>query len=84
MASATTVHLVPDYTDWGRRVREAREAKGWKQSDLAERVGLSQQAISFVERGVVRPTDETREAIAAALDRRAEELFPYGEPAATS
>jgi HTH-type transcriptional regulator / antitoxin HipB len=73
---------VPNYSAWGRRVREARETKGWKQSELAEHAGLSQQAISFVERGLVRPTDETRESIAQALNLSVQALFPYDEPVA--
>ena len=36
----------------GELIREKREAKNWSQSTLAEAVGLSQQHISPVERGV--------------------------------
>jgi transcriptional regulator with XRE-family HTH domain len=34
----------------GRRIREAREALGMSQHDLAERAGVSQRAVSYVEK----------------------------------
>lgn len=37
----------------GRTVREAREAKGWSQADLARRAGTSQQNIDRIERSEV-------------------------------
>jgi transcriptional regulator with XRE-family HTH domain len=36
-------------------VREAREKAGLSQEELAQRVGLTQGALSFIERGVVEP-----------------------------
>lgn len=36
----------------GRRIREAREALGLSQQELAERVGVSQRAISYGEKQV--------------------------------
>ena len=36
----------------GRRIREAREALGLSQHELAERVGVSQRAVSYVEKQV--------------------------------
>ena len=41
----------------GTRVREAREALGWKQDELANASGVSQQAITKIESGTTkRPT----------------------------
>lgn len=36
---------------FGRRLAEAREARGWKQRDLAERSGISQSTIAKTETG---------------------------------
>ena len=70
------------YADWGRRVREAREARGWRQSVLAEKTRLTQQAISKVEAGLTGSSDDTRIRIANALEMRVEDLFVYPEPVA--
>ena len=39
----------------GERIRLQREAKGWKQSDLATRVGVSRAAIGYYETGTRTP-----------------------------
>ena len=39
----------------GDRIRQLREAKGWKQSDLAARVGVSRAAIGYYETGTRTP-----------------------------
>jgi transcriptional regulator with XRE-family HTH domain len=36
--------------DVGRRIREAREALGLSQHELADRIGVSQRAVSYVEK----------------------------------
>lgn len=41
---------------YGARVRSLREARGWKQEDLAERTGYSSTHISAVETGRKMPT----------------------------
>jgi transcriptional regulator with XRE-family HTH domain len=37
--------------DFGSRVREARESRGWSQHELAAAAGMHQRQISYVERG---------------------------------
>ena len=42
-----------DYAEIGRNISLLRDQKGWSQSKLAEKTGLSVQHISNVERGTV-------------------------------
>ena len=37
--------------EFGRRVREARDAHGWTQEDLADEAGLDRTYVGSVERG---------------------------------
>lgn len=52
----------------GERVRQAREIKGFTQTELAERIGVSQPTIAYIERTVSQqlfePSDEIIESIA--------------------
>jgi HTH-type transcriptional regulator / antitoxin HipB len=49
------------------QVREAREAKGLSQSQLAERMGTQQSVIARLEGGGITPTLPTLKRIADAL-----------------
>lgn len=57
------------------RVREAREAKGWTQAELAERIGVSRKTVNTVENGVFVPSTIIALKLAAALDTTVEALF---------
>lgn len=60
-----------DLVRFGRIVRALRRRRGWRQQDLADRVGVSQSLISLVERGHGdRVALRTLLRIAAALDAR--------------
>jgi putative transcriptional regulator len=59
----------------GTRLREAREAKGWTQAELAERIGVSRKTVNTVENGVFVPSTVIALKLAAALECRVEELF---------
>ena len=53
----------PNFTGWvldmfGEILQELRKDKGWKQSDLAERLGMSKSAIGAYETGVSEPSIE--------------------------
>ena len=48
----------------GQQLREARQAAGLTQADLAEKIGTAQSFISAIERGVKRPTVDTMAALA--------------------
>ena len=52
--------------EFGRRVREARKARGWTQTDLAQALGVYKTAITKLEAGS-RPTSVTEAARIAGL-----------------
>lgn len=43
--------LTPTMETMGDRIRRLREAKGWTQRELADRVGVTEAAVSQWERG---------------------------------
>jgi transcriptional regulator with XRE-family HTH domain len=49
-------------------LRQERETRGLSMNMVAERAGLSQQMVSYVERGMRNPTLETLLRMAAAMD----------------
>jgi putative transcriptional regulator len=59
----------------GNRLREAREAKGWTQAELAGRIGVSRKTVNTVENGVFIPSTVVALKLAAALECRVEDLF---------
>ncbi|MEV0782923.1 helix-turn-helix transcriptional regulator [Streptomyces sp. NPDC050423] len=60
---------------FGARIRRAREARGWKQEELGERMGYSGTHISAVEVGRKMPT--------LRFSRSADQVFGTGETADT-
>ncbi|MGC4949266.1 helix-turn-helix domain-containing protein [Streptomyces sp. DT224] len=60
---------------FGARIRSLREARGWKQEDLAERTGYSSTHISAVETGRKNPT--------LRFSRQADRAFGIEETADT-
>lgn len=52
---------------FGKKVRELREAKGWSQEDLADESGLHRTYVSGIERGVRNPTIRIVSRLAEAL-----------------
>ena len=54
--------------DVGEKVRDAREAAGLSQRELAARMGTSQAAVARLEAGGVGATLTTLQKMAAALD----------------
>ncbi len=59
----------------GKRIRKYREAKGWRQEDFAEKVGLSVTYTGMIERGEKVPKLETFITIANVLGVSADLLL---------
>lgn len=59
----------------GKRIRKYREAKGWRQEDFAEKIGLSVTYTGMIERGEKVPKLETFITIANALGVSADLLL---------
>lgn len=57
------------------RVREVREAHGWTQLQLAERMGVSRKTVNTIESGALNPSTFITLKLARALERAVEELF---------
>lgn len=56
-------------------LREARDAKGWTQAELAARVGVSRKTVNTVENRVFTPSATLAIKLAEALDLSVEQLF---------
>ena len=59
----------------GKRIRKYREARGWRQEDFAEKIGLSVTYTGMIERGEKVPKLETFVTIANALEVSADLLL---------
>lgn len=59
----------------GQRIRSMREQRGWSLRALAERCGLSINAISLIERGENSPTVSSLHLLATALDVSISDFF---------
>ena len=60
-------------------MKEIRRKAGVSQFQLSYLTGLSQSAISYIERGVYIPTVDSAYKIASVLGVRIDELFVPGE-----
>ena len=56
-------------------LKEERARLGLTQAELADRVGVSRKTINTVENGIFVPSTLLALKLAAALDRRVEDLF---------
>ena len=59
----------------GKRIRKYREAKGWRQEDFAEKIGLSVTYTGMIERGEKVPALDTFITIANVLEVSADLLL---------
>lgn len=58
---------VVDYISMGKRIRKYREIKKWTQSELAEKINMTNTTISHIEVGTGKPELNTLVRIANAL-----------------
>lgn len=52
-----------EYADIKDRIKQLRASRGWSQQELADRLGVTNVAVSQWERGVKKPKMEIREAL---------------------
>ena len=64
-----------NYVQIGLRIREARNAKGWPQAELAFRAGLNSAYVSHIETGKTKLALPTIVKIANALSVSTDELL---------
>lgn len=57
------------------KMRDLREAKGWSQQELGDRLGVSRQTIIAIEKGKYDPSLPLAFAIARLFSRRIEDVF---------
>lgn len=61
------------------KLKEYREAKGLKQADLAELVGVRRETIVNLEKGKYNPSLKLAMDIAKVFHTTVEELFFFGD-----
>lgn len=66
---------------FGANLRHLRKARGLTQGRLAERVDMTAEMISKIERGVAAPSFSTIERLARALDAREHAFFVVADEA---
>ena len=57
------------------RLRELRDARGWSQGELAERLEVSRQTVNALETGKYDPSLPLAFRIARLFDARIEDIF---------
>lgn len=63
---------------FGGRIKNLREAKGWTQEKLAEKMDISSNYLSSMERGKENPTFDMLIRFADALKVEMWEMFDFG------
>jgi putative transcriptional regulator len=62
------------------RIRELRQARGWAQGELGERLGVSRQTINALETGKYDPSLPLAFRIARLFAHRIEQVFLFDDP----
>jgi putative transcriptional regulator len=58
------------------KIRDFRKEKGWRQVDLAKKLGILQSEVSDIETGKRKPNIYLAKRIAMVLGRDVNEVFP--------
>lgn len=61
------------------RIKVLRAERGWTQADLADRVGISRQAVISIEKYKYTPSLELAFKIAEAFDVSIDQVFEHRE-----
>jgi putative transcriptional regulator len=64
------------------RLRDLRAERGWSQSDLAERLGVSRQSVNAIETGRYDPSLPLAFRVAALFGLAIEDVFVAPDAAA--
>jgi len=65
--------------EFGRRLAALRNARGWTQAELAERLGATVKTVTYFEREATNPTHKTLERLADIFGVSPGELLGDGE-----
>lgn len=63
---------------FGARIKHLREGKGWTQEYLAEKMDISTNYLSSIERGKENPTFDMLVKLSGSLEVEMWELFDFG------
>jgi putative transcriptional regulator len=58
------------------RIRDFRKERGWRQVDLAQKLGILQSEVSDIETGKRKPNIYLAKRIAKVLGKDVNEVFP--------
>jgi transcriptional regulator with XRE-family HTH domain len=67
---------MPRKYEANNNLREKREALGYSLDEASGLVGMTSMGLSYVERGLRRPSPRAKVRIARGLGLRVKELFP--------
>lgn len=62
---------------WGERVREEREDRGWTRDELADKAGVNLTTIFRIEKGDLNPNDALKWRLAGVFKIRMDRLWSY-------
>lgn len=65
---------------FANRLSKLRQARGWRQAELARQADVLRDSISNYERGQVLPTPHNLEKLAKVFGKKPEDLLPNATP----